>query len=98
MAVGMQNKQIALKDVQYLYKKSKQIFHNMGYVQYQCCVSGMIYPGSDHCYIPDSDPGVKKHRIPDPTYFCKKAIKKFCLLCKKHRIRNTVQYIQYMGI
>jgi hypothetical protein len=24
--------------------------------------------------------GVKKHRIPDPTYFCIKAINKFCLL------------------
>jgi hypothetical protein len=24
--------------------------------------------------------GVKKHRIPDPTYFCRKAINKFCLL------------------
>jgi hypothetical protein len=40
--------------------------------------------------IPDPDPtiapswirirGVKKHRIPDPTYFCIKAINKFCLL------------------
>jgi hypothetical protein len=24
------------------------------------------------------DPGVKKHRIPDPSYFCIKAINKFC--------------------
>jgi hypothetical protein len=38
--------------------------------------------------IPDPDPtiaqsrirGVKKHRIPDPTYICIKAINKFCLL------------------
>jgi hypothetical protein len=69
----------------------------------------MFYPGSgsDHCSIPDPDPGswiqgLKKHRIPDPTYFCIKAINKFCLLIpdpdptiapsrirwvKKHRIR-----------
>jgi predicted Zn-ribbon and HTH transcriptional regulator len=59
------------------------------------------------CFFPDSDPtiapsrilGVKKHQIPDPTYFCIKAINKFCLLIpdpiiapsrirgvKKHRI------------
>jgi hypothetical protein len=38
----------------------------------------MFYPGSDHCSIPD--PGGKKHRILDPTYFCIKAIIKFCLL------------------
>jgi hypothetical protein len=38
----------------------------------------MFYPGSglDHCSIPD--PGGKK--APDPTYFCIKAINKFCLL------------------
>jgi hypothetical protein len=40
----------------------------------QCCGSGMLYPGSDHCSIPD--PGGKK--APDPTYFCIKAINKFC--------------------
>jgi hypothetical protein len=65
----------------------------------QCCGSGMFYSGSgsDHCSIPDPDPGVKKHRIPDTTYFCIKAINKFGLLhpesrirgVKKHRIRNT---------
>jgi hypothetical protein len=46
----------------------------------QCCGSGMFYPGSgsDHCSIPD--PGDKNHRIPDPTYFCIKAINKFYLL------------------
>jgi hypothetical protein len=56
-------------------------------VDLQCCGSGMFYPGSgsDHCSIPDPDPGsrirgVKKHWIPDPTYFCIKAINKFCLL------------------
>jgi hypothetical protein len=33
----------------------------------------MFYPGS-------RIRGVKKHRIPDPTSFCIKAINKFCLL------------------
>jgi hypothetical protein len=36
--------------------------------------------GSDHCSILDPDPGGKKARIPDQTYFCIKAIIKFCLL------------------
>jgi hypothetical protein len=41
----------------------------------QCCDPGCFIPdpGSDHCSIPDPDPGsgsrirgVEKHRIPDP--------------------------------
>jgi hypothetical protein len=48
-------------------------------------VTSVADPG---CFIPDPDPtiapsrirGVKKHRIPDPTYICIKAINKFCLL------------------
>jgi hypothetical protein len=52
---------------------------------YQCCGSEMFLSR-----IPDTpialsriripDPGVKKHRIPDPTYFCIKANNKFCLV------------------
>jgi hypothetical protein len=47
----------------------------------------MFYPGSRIRIRPLLHPGsgsrirgVKKHRIPDPTYFCIKAINKFCLL------------------
>jgi hypothetical protein len=35
----------------------------------------LLHPGSGSRIL-----GVKKHRIPDPTYFCIKAINKFCLL------------------
>jgi hypothetical protein len=41
-------------------KKDHQI--KVSYAQEQCCRSGMFYPGSDHCSIPD--PGGKK--APDP--------------------------------
>jgi hypothetical protein len=29
----------------------------------QCCGSGMFYPGSDHCSIPDPDPTIAPSRI-----------------------------------
>jgi hypothetical protein len=41
----------------------------------------MFYPGSDHCSIPDPDPGDKK--APDPgsdLFLYKKTINKLCLL------------------
>jgi hypothetical protein len=56
--------------------------------------------------------GVKKHRIPDPTYFCIKAINKFCLLIpdpdptiapnripevKKHRIPDPEHCLPVMS-
>jgi hypothetical protein len=45
----------------------------------------MFYPGSRirtllHPGSGSRIRGVKKHRIPDPTYFCIKANNKFCLL------------------
>jgi hypothetical protein len=75
----------------------------------------MFYPGSRIRIRPLLHPGsqirgVKKHRIPDPTFFCIKAINKFCLLIpdptiapsrirgvKKHRIRirNTAYRKDY---
>jgi hypothetical protein len=33
-----------------------QLVENFG-KRVQCCGSGMFYPGSDHCSIPDPDPG-----------------------------------------
>jgi hypothetical protein len=66
-------------NVQVLICLHCQIYNkNIPYDNHQCCGSGMFYPGSDHCSTPD--PGGKKHRIPDPTYFCIKAINKFCFL------------------
>jgi ubiquilin len=32
----------------------------------QCCGSGMFYPGSDHCSIPDPDPGSGGKKAPNP--------------------------------
>jgi hypothetical protein len=58
------------------------IFSQKRCFRYSVADPGRFIPdlgsGSDHCSIPD--PEVKKHRIPDPTYFCIKAINKFCLL------------------
>jgi hypothetical protein len=53
------------------------------FARYRLCQHSVADPG---CFIPDPTiapsriRGVKKHRIPDPTYFCIKGINKFCLL------------------
>jgi hypothetical protein len=79
---------------------------------------GEVSVADPGCFIPDRDPtiapsrirGVKNHQIPGPTYFCIKAINKFCLLIpdpdptiapsrirgiKKHRIPDPQHWARW---